>query len=362
MKESELIENLNAISIKTKHWTYLQTIGVSQKETVMAEVLKYFFQPNQKHGLKDIFIKALLETQPYRLNKKEPINPLIFDQSNFEDAKVRTEATTDHKKRLDILVTSKQADTTIGIEFKINHSLNNPLELYTKRILDEKNKTNFFIILTPYWKEPEHEYKNSPFVQIILSDFIKNVEIIVKKEKYFENKNNTYQYYIYNDFINTIKNRGLEVELVKAYSKLLNNIESSVEQKRNDSFKIQNLYSKNEVTENGLNKESKLALTKVKTMFESKVNNLFKVLKNNQFEKVNATSSRLDSAILKKLENGNQLKIRLTLGGWFIEFWESNEGEKTEPKVNYIGNYFKSQTKIIEEAIKFEKIIQRETN
>jgi len=353
MKPSELIEKLNTISINTKHWTYLQTIGVSQKETVMAEVLKYFFQPNQKHGLKDTFIKALLETQPYALNEKKQIKSLVNNQTSFKDAIVKTEESTDRNKRLDILITSKEAETTIGIEFKINHSLNNPLELYSKRIKDEKNKSNFYIVLTPYWKEPEHEYKSSPFVQIMLSDFIKNVEKIVEKNYYFEYSKSSYQYYIYKDFINTIKNRGLDVELVKSYSELLENMTDL--EKCNYSFKIQDLYSENKETKNVLNNESKLALTKVKNMFESKVNSLYTELRKKKFEKLDASKSRIDSAIFKNLDNGDQLKIRLTLGGWFIEFWKSSEGKKTEPKVKSIGNYFMNQTKIIEEATKFEK-------
>ncbi len=193
----------------------------------MANLLAFFFRPDEKHGLKNLFIEALLKTEYYSLAGLKSGKSLIKDNIEISNVKVKTEVNAGNGERIDILI-----DTTkfvICIEFKINHVLNNPLTTYQeyveKKFKKKFNKECYFLILTPNKKEPigkAKEYldknKNSSkntFKQVILSHFIKKINKCHDKE----NINN----FIFNDFIQTIKNRSLKQKQEKNLTNIIKN-------------------------------------------------------------------------------------------------------------------------------------------
>ena len=356
MNELELLKNLPAI--EEREWSFLETIGASRKETIMANLLAYYFDPGKEHGLDDTFIKALLQTVPFYLSKKKKIKidnnekerdkhqeKLIqlkkFTNENysFNWANIIVEDSTDKNKRIDIVIETE--DLVIAIEFKINHNLNNPLENYFnhiegidkngKRIVNAKNvgKQKYYVVLTPVWKYPEGKARNNKeFVQITLAGFIENVKKIVNDNDYYKGKENSHQFFIYQDLINTIENRGKEITMINTYFK---GFEIDSEKKYGKKEKELS-YEKLEDTYNNLNI--------IKKYIENQINKLMIHLNKNEkfsFSIINATKNRLDSAIGTKVENGNEIKIRLSLKGWSIELYGKDDKNKYgELKVEYI--------------------------
>jgi len=208
--------------------TYLEILEVHDKEVPIANLLAFFFRNKEIHGLGDLFIRALLKTKFYELDiKKHPksIGSLISQgKSKIEQqsilksianvnvcTEVKTSRDNDPNKRIDIVIETE--DFVICIEFKINHKLNNPLEIYKNHIdktYKDVKKQMFYIVLTPSKKEAEvsdikgYLEKNKQFKQVILNHFIKNIEDELPSN--FK-ENSSFKYF--NDFIQTIQNREI---------------------------------------------------------------------------------------------------------------------------------------------------------
>ncbi len=340
----------NLLIIENKKWSYLETIKVSQRETVMAEILRYFFDPNEEHELGYVFIKALLQTKPMFLHDKketeipENIKNIVKElpenkkQKNKKREIAETEVETFNNNRIDIVINTEKL--VIAIEFKINHHLDNPLndyvdfikcqgklpkhdseykenEINSYRCNKYKGKEKYFVVLTPYWKTPIDKAKNNnDFVQITLANFIKNVESLIKlKNDFWKNQENPDQYFIYKDFINTIKNRGI----------IINYINNIYEKAKSNRRKIEEEY-KNE-DENDLHLVKKEIINRIKK--------IYKLIKNEYSENNIQLKEKegLEGVVI--INTGkNSIKIRLTLSGWSIEYWDESKKDNT-------GNYKK---------------------
>jgi len=211
--------------------TFLEILKVHDKEIPIANLLAYFFRNEENHNLGDLFIKTILNTTCYNLDNSSAgmlknngyLNGVKSDCnfSNLSDISVKTEVLTKDDKRIDILIST--SNFVICIEFKINHDLNNPLEIYQNHIESEKikefkNKHHFFLILTPNKKEPIECAKNyinkghNKFKQVMLNHFIK--ELCLAK-----NISNNVPYF--NDFIQTIQNREIRYKRTLVLKKLI---------------------------------------------------------------------------------------------------------------------------------------------
>lgn len=326
MNDMELIKKLP--ELEKRRWSFLETIGVAHRETIIANLLGYYFDPNENHGLNDTFIKALLQTVPKQLtkNKNVGIRPEIEELSKkgFAWANIILEDSTDENKRIDIVIETEEI--VIAIEFKINHSLNNPLNDYVNYIeghstYNKKGKKPYYIVLTPKWKEPEGEQAigNSEFVQIMLSHFIERVEEIIKEEDLFKDIVDFQQYILYKDFISTIENRKKTIKMIEEY---FNQVKS------------------NEITTETIEQTFK-NINIVKGYIEKKAEELMKQLNKNAINKffiLPASKDKIESTIFCK-GGENQTKIRFSLEGWSLELWGKVDGEFTQKSKIHIGNY-----------------------
>ena len=228
---------INRIIFEKSPKTFMEILKAHKREVQFANALAFFFRPKEKHGLKTLFIDALLNTNCTELktdDSKSNNNLVKFNGANcnnpneelaykIDDVKVKAEDPTDNKKRIDILI---ETDTfVICIEFKINHVLNNPLENYRNFFSKEaKGKRIYFIVLTPNKKEAKGDAKifinsNSEFKQVILSHFFKKIEELLPD---YNNEIEEYdRYYSYfNDFLQTVKNREIQYERHKVLQSL----------------------------------------------------------------------------------------------------------------------------------------------
>jgi hypothetical protein len=236
-------ENIDII-FKESPKTFMEILKVHNREVQVANALAFFFRPKEKHGLNTLFIDALLKTNCSELKtfipKKEsslvelngycnkPNEDLKY---NVDEVEVFVEYPTENKNRIDILINTDSF--TICIEFKINHDLDNPLEDYRDFILKKaNNKRIYFIVLTPYKKDPIGEAKkffneNSEFKQVVLSHFFKKISEGLLELQY-TNDFKTNQYYQYfQDFAQTIKNREIRSKRHKALMDLKEKINNN---------------------------------------------------------------------------------------------------------------------------------------
>jgi hypothetical protein len=210
--------------------TLLEIMKVHNKEVPMANLLAFLFNPKEAHGLRTLFIEALLETVCYELNKTKSENELLYkngyklDSTTFKvlsevdtkyslpnsfGSKIRIEKS-ESRKRIDLFISNDVEKFTIVIEFKINHSLNNRLEIYRRSVEKQvfADHQLFFVVLTPNKKETGFNSREiSQFKQVVLSDFIETIKSKLPYSEFIElNRNNIYfQYFL--QFINTIENR-----------------------------------------------------------------------------------------------------------------------------------------------------------
>jgi len=322
MRDKKYSEELQLISElhlrKKRKWTFLEEIGVSSKETIIAKLLGYYFNPNNKHGLGDVFIKSLLETERYKLNEHIKSNvQRLKNQDKYEWANVIIEDTTDNNNRIDIVIETK--NQIIAIEFKINHLLNNPLADYEKYINEEYgNKEKVFIVLTPIWKKAkEKAICGINFEQIILSKFIENVE---KNKELKGIVLNEEQKIFYKDFINTVENRKIIYEMVKQYKNFVKEDSANLQ-------RLENIFSNLNLIKEKLNKENKKLL------------NEFIIYK---FEILEQSVDKIESVIKTRFDKNKELKVRNSLKGVTVEQWIKKTEKWQIDKIIYENTEFSS--------------------
>ncbi|UAM97442.1 PD-(D/E)XK nuclease family protein [Polaribacter litorisediminis] len=115
--------NQNEIpKIKRKPKTFLGIAKQPHYENVLSNMYAFYFNVNEVHKLKDLFVSSLLEL----------INLESKQIETFFDFEVFTELGVSDQKRIDILLHNN--DQAIIIENKVYHHLNNDLDLYYKDV------------------------------------------------------------------------------------------------------------------------------------------------------------------------------------------------------------------------------------
>ena len=260
--------NIDEIIFQEPRKTFMEVLKVNQREVPFANVLAYFFRPNEKHGLGDLFIQSLLNTNCSELDEKKIIdkkllldnyftdnlsNKRIYRKVDFKDVKV--EYPTIDGNRIDIVI--KKDDFVICIEFKINHDFNNPLQDYVKTIYNDfPQQKCYFVVLTPLRKEPKSKAldylkgQNKEFKQVILKHFFENIQQSLPTDFSLKPEN---QYFT--DFIQTVKNRTIKHQRFLLFQRLQNEIPELKynSKKHNGFFEIQkkDFILKIRIVENG---------------------------------------------------------------------------------------------------------------
>ena len=129
-----MIKKASDISIQEKAKTFFDISGYPHYENVISNILAFFFDANEEHGLKDLWIKSLLEC--YNKNAETNIQPGEFE-------KIEREHTTEENKRLDLIILLNNA--IVAIENKIYaKTSNNPFDEYHKEVLECKKDLEIF--------------------------------------------------------------------------------------------------------------------------------------------------------------------------------------------------------------------------
>ena len=164
--------------------TFLDISGFPHYENVCSNILQFFFQTNEAHGMGDLFIQALLKTLGENISNTILVNDVVREQP------------TPSGKRLDIVITTD--DYVVGIENKIYAVLTNDLadySSYLQSILTGRKLKK--IVLSLY---PIATY--SGFVNITYKELFKSLDSLMGN--YWQSSNRKFMDYL-NDFMQNIR-------------------------------------------------------------------------------------------------------------------------------------------------------------
>ncbi len=184
--QSVLVHNLPKSEKKRK--TILDIGGYPHYENVLSNFYAFYFNKDEEHGFKDLFIKSIIEIITLRTTLS----------LNFENYDVWTEETTNSGGRIDILIKEVDSSQAIIIENKVNHILLNDLADYWDSVLcTTKNKIG--IVLSKKEEYPDHPN----FINITHVELIKRIEYNIGS--YMSNADDRHLLF-FKDFTQNIKN------------------------------------------------------------------------------------------------------------------------------------------------------------
>lgn len=155
--------NQNEIpKIKGKPKTFLGIAKQPHYENVWSNIYAFYFDVNEVHQLKDLFIKSLLELIPTSFLVKGGV--VLESFTNFT---IMTEYGTKNQKRIDLLLQNEEQ--AIIIENKVYHTLNNDLDEYYNEI---KVGSKVGIVLSLH---PVSDIKHPHFINITHAQFLERV-------------------------------------------------------------------------------------------------------------------------------------------------------------------------------------------
>ena len=164
--------------------TFLDISGFPHYENVCSNILQFFFQTNEAHGMGDLFIQALLKTVGENISNSILVNEVVREQP------------TPSGKRLDIVITTD--DYVVGIENKIYAVLTNDLadySTYLQSILTGRKLKRIVLSINPI-------VTYSGFVNITYKELFKSVDSLMGN--YWQSSNRKFMDYL-NDFMQNIR-------------------------------------------------------------------------------------------------------------------------------------------------------------
>lgn len=133
-----LLRDFSRIPKEENEPTFMQIAGYPHYENVCSNILSFYLNPAESHGLGDLLLKALFQLAGETLER--PID---------QEVSIVREDTTDKKKRIDLVISGE--DFVITIENKIFHWLANDLSHYEDSIKKKHPSDHRFIffVLSP---------------------------------------------------------------------------------------------------------------------------------------------------------------------------------------------------------------------
>lgn len=129
----KLLKDFQALPKVKQNRTVMQVSGYPHYENVCSNILAFFFDPEEEHGLNDLLLQSLFKVihqSKHATSDNEEIS--TPELPSFEKVSIEREYTTDGNKRIDLVITGD--DFVIGIENKIYHWLANDLNHYSETL------------------------------------------------------------------------------------------------------------------------------------------------------------------------------------------------------------------------------------
>ena len=113
--------------------TFMQIAGYPHLENVASNILDFYFNPSNPHGLGTLFLDTLLKLIGQQ------------DVATFYGVDIRREELTANNKRIDLVI---ETDTmVVAIENKLFHTVVNPFEEYVRHLNELRNERILLCVL-----------------------------------------------------------------------------------------------------------------------------------------------------------------------------------------------------------------------
>ncbi len=193
LEQLQTFLNQNEIpKIKSKPKTFLGIAKQPHYENVLSNIYAFYFEVNEVHKFKDLFVISLLEL----------INKETTQIESFFDFNVFTEFSVSDQKRIDILLHNDEQ--AIIIENKVYHHLNNDLEVYYNGV-NAINKMGVVLSLHSI-----NNISNPHFINITHLQLLN--QVMSNLGNYILNANDKYIVFLKDFYQNTI---NLSTEIMK---------------------------------------------------------------------------------------------------------------------------------------------------
>lgn len=207
----ELLDDFQALPSRVERpRTFMEIAGYPHYENVCSNILAFFMDPEETHGLGSLVLDALMSVG----NNDEAYE--VVDGNVSVEREVNTD-----KGRIDILITSD--DYAILIENKIHAGANNPFDdysTYLDHIANGREKHKF--LLTLY---PTNAGSNWDFTNLTHEKFVEQIRSMLG---HYVPSADTRHLTIFLDYLNTLENfqRGsrMDQKLVKFLAERSNDI------------------------------------------------------------------------------------------------------------------------------------------
>lgn len=266
--------------------TIFEITGYPHLENVSSNVLAFYLQPNNPHGLGNMLLRTLYHVIDYPAHEVEML-----------DVSIHREETTAKNKRIDIIIETES--TIIGIENKIYHVLSNDLGAYWQHLSSNaKGRDIMGVVLS---LKPVALPEKSKFVCITYKDWFETFDLELEHLD-FPSK---YTVFL-QDFVRTIRKltKGISMDVDKInffrdHQEELNRLLSYADLLREDMKR-----RLNELADSLQLEEKYPAVKKMKNWFPS-----------------NAAIGSLNYTIVYDPQFVLQIDIMVKLSGWYMQFW-----------------------------------------
>lgn len=193
---TKLLLDFKSIPRLKRTRTFMEISGYPHYENVSSNILKFYLDPNNEHGLKDLVLNSLVHTVD---------KDFKFD-TEFEKIEILREMGTNNGNRLDLLIRTEKF--VVGIENKIFHYLHNDLEDYKNTVKSycyDSQKPICMVLSLSKLTNPNdlEKIKNNEFINITYEQIFHNIKENIGN--YLNNNNFNYVNYL-TDFIKSIEN------------------------------------------------------------------------------------------------------------------------------------------------------------
>lgn len=214
---TKILLDFKAIPRQKRPKTFMEISGYPHYENVCSNILQFYLDPYNEHGLKDLVLNSLMHLIDKDFN---------FD-IDFEEIEVYREYTSIADNRLDLLILTE--NYAIGVENKIFHHLHNDLTDYKNTVLSycyNSRKPVFIVLSLNKLTSPDDIIKISSnnFINITYEQLFENIKRDIGR--YLLNSDISYLNHL-TDFIKSIENlipKTMENRLLYTFFK--NNLET----------------------------------------------------------------------------------------------------------------------------------------
>lgn len=317
-KYEELFKKLREIkSAPARRKTFMDISGYPHYENVVSNILSFYFDDSEEHGMKDLWFKSLMS--------------ISGETITSQNITVEREVATEKGNRIDLLITSE--DYIVCIENKIFADLYNDLNDYMKKT-KEKNKGNakvekYYVLSVKPVTPNVNEFESITYNQLF-------AELRRNMGDYLESCDNTWLSYM-KDFMLTIES----FEMILGGKKMMNTAEFETIYKEYEE-EISNLITLRDKYYETIKQDvATVQSCVVELMEKEKIDSLYRY-KINQWKNTYNSKNEMRSSVVVDFNLDQEGKKIITIEtsrdvwGWHISLFNRTKKALTKTQFNQI--------------------------